>query len=382
MGDSRAAGGSGPPDDAPENESPSPSPSPPAAAAGRIAVVLNGNAKSVTREIVALLDQIVLGGDLYVSRSLEEGAEIARGIIARGYGTVLTGGGDGTFVYTVTHVVREARARGVKPPRFGMLRLGTGNALAWVVGSSPLRKGMGIAADIARLRAEGGCREVRLVDVDGTLSPFAGAGIDATVLAEYIATKRFFARTPVLKRFAAGSGAYFAAIVGRTMPKYLFTSHPRAEIYNDGATAFRLGPDGRMVGAPVERGEKLYTGEARMVAVSTIPFYGFGFRIFPFAAERADRMSLRVVNIGPQQVPANIVKIWKGTYRDPERVFDFLVERVRVRFDRPVPIQIGGDPGGERQEFVVSLSEPIEMVDFYAPTPLLKDEALGPRGED
>src|SRR5512137_687142 len=114
-----------------------PLPATPAPRSDRVAVVVNGNARNVTREIVSLLDQIILGGDLFVSRSLEEGVEISRTIVFRGYGTVLTGGGDGTFVHIVTHVVKEAYRQGVKPPRFGLLSLGTGNSLAWVVGASP-----------------------------------------------------------------------------------------------------------------------------------------------------------------------------------------------------------------------------------------------------
>ena len=102
----------------------------------RVAVVINGNAKDVTRELVDILDQIVASGDLFVSRSLEEGREIARDIVARGYQTVLTGGGDGTFSQMVTAVVRGCREQGRPLPRFGLLRLGTGNSLAWVLGAS------------------------------------------------------------------------------------------------------------------------------------------------------------------------------------------------------------------------------------------------------
>ena len=97
----------------------------------RIAVVVNGNAKSVTQEVISTLDQILLGGDLFVSRSLDDARHIARTIVSRGYGTVLTGGGDGTFTVMVTEVVREGRKQNRPPPRFGLLKLGTGNALAW-----------------------------------------------------------------------------------------------------------------------------------------------------------------------------------------------------------------------------------------------------------
>jgi len=71
----------------PLSERPSRSSSPPA---DRIAVVVNGNARSVTGEVISTLDQILLGGDLFVSRRLEERPELARTIINRGYGTVLT----------------------------------------------------------------------------------------------------------------------------------------------------------------------------------------------------------------------------------------------------------------------------------------------------
>src|SRR6187551_1716426 len=119
----------------------------------RIAVVVNGNAKSVTEEVISTLHQILLGGDLFVSRSLDDARHIAHTIVSRGYGTVLTGGGDGTFTVMVTEVVRAARARGAPTPRFGLLKLGTGNALAWVVGAREV-KGGEVDADIRRLCEE------------------------------------------------------------------------------------------------------------------------------------------------------------------------------------------------------------------------------------
>src|SRR5262252_11112308 len=94
------------------------------AAPDRIAVVVNGNARSVTRDVISTLDQILLGGDLFVSRRLEELPDLARTILNRGYGTVLTGGGDGTFTSVLTDVVREARRLGKPIPRFGFLKLG------------------------------------------------------------------------------------------------------------------------------------------------------------------------------------------------------------------------------------------------------------------
>src|SRR5262245_37529240 len=154
----------------------------------RVAVVVNGNARQVTEDLVEVLDQIVQSGDLFVSRDLAEAERIARTIAERRYHTVLTGGGDGTFVHMVTLIVREARALGDAPPRFGLLKLGTGNALAWVLGSQDARK-QGVVADLGRLRTEGGSRALRLINVEDTLTPFAGLGVDAICLEHYGTTK-------------------------------------------------------------------------------------------------------------------------------------------------------------------------------------------------
>src|SRR4051812_31759283 len=108
-------------------------PSDPAASAPieqRIAVVVNGNAKNATADVISTLDQILNGGDLFVSRKLSDARHIAKTLVARGYGTVLTGGGDGTFTVMVTEVVHEARRAGRPLPRFGLLKPGTGDFLA------------------------------------------------------------------------------------------------------------------------------------------------------------------------------------------------------------------------------------------------------------
>jgi diacylglycerol kinase family enzyme len=332
-------------------------------------VVVNGNAKQVTDDLVSILDQIVQSGDLFVSRSLDEGRDIARMIVARGYPTVITGGGDGTFTQMVTFVAQEADRQGRAAPRFGMLRLGTGNALAWVLGAQSGKKN-GVVTDLARLRTEGGSRELRLLDVEGTLTPFAGLGIDAIALQHFREVKRVFERTPVLRRFATGGLAYVTAIVGRTMPGYLVRPHPRVRIVNEGADAQRLGVDGQPVAAPVRKGEVLYEGPSRMVAMSTIPYWGFGARIFPFANDQENRFSLRVVDITSADVALHIRKIWKGTYHD-DRVHDFLVDRISIHYEEPMPLQIGGDPVGAYRTVRAALSErPIRVVDYYSPPPV------------
>lgn len=342
---------------------------PPLRRTDRVAVVVNGNARQVTDDLVKVLDQLIQSGDLFVSRDLDEGKQIAATIVARGYPTVLTGGGDGTFTQLVTWCRRESDRTGLPMPRFGLLKLGTGNALAWVLGAQSSRS-RGVFTDLARVRKEGGSRPLRLLEVEGTLAPFAGLGVDATALHHFAEVKRVFERIPVLRRLATGGVAYAVSIVGRTMPESVVRPHADVRVVDVEGGGVRLGINGQPIGPPSEPGEVIYEGPSRMVCMSTIPYWGFGARVFPFADEREDRFSLRVVDIGPVDVALNIRRIWRGTYRS-DRIHDFLVSRVSVHYRRPMPLQIGGDPAGRRTDVVAELSSrPIQVVDYYAPPPV------------
>ncbi|HVU01564.1 MAG TPA: diacylglycerol kinase family protein [Polyangiaceae bacterium] len=347
---------------APVSERPRSAPPP----TDRIAVVVNGNARSVTSEVISTLDQILLGGDLFVSRRLEEGPELARTIINRGYGTVLTGGGDGTFTSVVTDVVREAKRQDRPIPRFGFLKLGTGNALAWVVGASG-GKARGLAADIQRLREDAGSRPVRFIEVEDRIAPFAGFGADAVVLQDYELVKKRLSNT-ILKPIAPGPLSYIVSCTTRSIPSYFFRQMPHCRVVNEGGDAFRVGPKGVILGPPIPKGQTIYEGPAKIAAVSTIPYYGFGFRAFPFAEERPDRMSLRISTIGPAAFVTNFPAIWRGEYENASVMFDYLVDDVTLEFDPETPFQIGGDSCGERSRVRAVLSPTtIRLVDYYAP---------------
>jgi diacylglycerol kinase family enzyme len=329
-------------------------------------VVVNGNAKGVDDEVIGTLDQILLGGDLFVSRRPEDAQEIARTIVSRGYGTVLTGGGDGTFTVVVTEVVQEARRRGRPLPRVGLLRLGTGNALAWVVGSSRAG-GRGLAADIQRLYEDAGSRPLRLIEVRGMIAPFCGFGADAWVLHDYGLVKRLLERTP-LRPWASGPLSFLLAALTQTIPAHLVRAAPHCRITNRGSDAFRMGAKGRTLGPPVARGEILYEGPAHLASLSTIPYWGFGFRFFPFADDREDRMQLRVATMGVMAFIKNFPALWRGEIDAPEAVFDYLVDAVTIEMDPPTPFQIGGDERGELSKMEACLTpEPLRLVDFYAP---------------
>jgi diacylglycerol kinase family enzyme len=338
-------------------------------ATDRVAVVVNGNARQVTGELVDTLDQIVQSGDLFVSRSLEEGQDIARTIVERGYPTVLTGGGDGTFVQMVTWVARIAGELERPLPRFGLLRLGTGNALAWVLGaqSKQNKHAKGVVADLARLRREGGSRLLRLLDVEGLLTPFAGLGADAIALEHHHRTREQLDAVKWLKPLASPAVTYALSIATRSVPHYLFGRMPSFRVINNGSPASRMGQDGRPVGRDVKHGETIYEGPATILAFSTIPYWGLGARAFPYADEREDRFSLRVVNFGSLEVVTHIKEIWDGSYRS-DRLHDFLVDDVIIECDTPTPLEVGGDVVGMRERTSAKLSTlPVRVVDYYSP---------------
>jgi len=340
----------------------------------RLAVVVNGNARKVTDALVRQLEHVVPQGDLFVSRALSEAEPIARAVVERGYRTVLTGGGDGTFVLMVTLIVRAARELGRPVPRFGMLKLGTGNALAWVLGNQngPGGGRPGVVSDLKRITTEGGHSRLRLLDVEGSLTPFAGLGIDAICLDHYNETKHALAMSPFTRRLATGPAAYMISTLGRSLPEFLLRGHPWVRIVNEGAPCVRLGPDDRPA-SEHPAGAILYDGPSRLVAMSTIPYWGFGARIFPFADERDDRFSLRVCDVTSAEVAANIGAIWRGKYRNERTVHDFLCEKISIHYEAPMALQVGGDVVGRRTLVRAQLAEPIEVVDYYAPPPLGAD---------
>ena len=332
----------------------------------RVAVVVNGNAKNATADVISTLDQILSGGDLFVSRKLSDARHIAKTLVARGYGTVLTGGGDGTFTIMVTEVVHEARRVGKAVPRFGLLKLGTGNSLAWVVGAQGADK-QDLQADIRRLMEDAGSRAMRLIEVEGFIAPFCGLGADAIVLADYGKVKSALSKTP-LARVAPGPLSYILATTTRSIPGFLGRKMPHCRVRNDGAEAYRLGAKGAVIGPPIPTGHTLYEGPMRICALSTIPYYGYGFRMFPYAEERPDRMNLRIATIGPLSFIRHFGEIWRGEYENEEEISDFLVDAVTIEVDPVSDFQIAGDPRGPRSSISALLSpQPIQLVDFYAP---------------
>jgi hypothetical protein len=238
-------------------------------------------------------------------------------------------------------------------PSFGVLRLGTGNALASALDAS--RSNLdGLAADLARARRQDSDSDLNLLRLEGRMSPFAGIGLDSLILSDYNSVKRSFAKIPLGGLIQGGAG-YAAAIATRSLWRMLLEEKPEVTIRNDGAPAQRIDIAGRPVGRPIPRGGILYRGPVTIAAASTIPFYGLGLRLFPQADQRVDRFQLRVSNIDPLTVLPRLPALFKGTFDSPE-IHDFFCTAVTVQTSRPHPLQIGGDEVGDRSTVHIGMT--------------------------
>ena len=348
----------------------------------RVAILLNANAAAVSEHLRRELENFVPPEDIFYSRTLEDARGIARTVLERGYETVLTGGGDGTFVGYVNCLVDEAARPQVvvrggaavqlarhqfRMPRIGVLKLGTGNAVAEFCGSSPRR--VGVVEDILRTRSGevGQAREVHLLTCEGKLAPFAGMGIDAAVLNDYMRVKQGLAGGKL--QFAGSGGlGYLWSIVGRTIPMYLMQRGvPNVEVVNLGAPARQLGPDGKPIGSEIKTGEVIYRGHCRIAAAGAVPCYGFGFQMFPFARKAPSRFQLRLSAMSLPKMLTQFPRIWRG-HTPRTGMLDFHCEKIEITFDREMPLQMGGDGEGYRKRIVIDMAaEPLELLDFGRP---------------
>ncbi len=332
-----------------------------------VAVLLNARARSVNPGVLRTLGLIVPREDLFLSHSEEEAAEIADWVVARRYQTVFTGGGDGTFVSWINRIIDAAERRHQRSPRFGVLALGTGNAVAELLGATPRHH----ARDLSRFLAGefGGTRRIDLVTCEGRRTPFAGVGIDAAILNDYNWLKQQLAGTP-LQGLGLGVAGYGLAVALRSAPRQLLERRPAyCEIVNTGRQAWRLDDQGRRVGPAIAPGQLLYAGPCLMAGASTVPFYGMGLRIFPHAGKSRGLMQLRVVSDpAVSTLLVNLHRIWSGDFAH-EKILDFHADQVTLRFERPVPLQVGGDAEGWRESVTFGMAPaPVDLVDFRLAT--------------
>jgi diacylglycerol kinase family enzyme len=320
-------------------------------------VVLNRNAGRVTPALIEQLQSQLPADRLHLTESLLHSREVLQECVQKGSETIFAGGGDGTIVDVINGLHEFSEGT---PPTVGVLRLGTGNALAyWLNSSTPV-------ADLNKWQSphSHSIIEANMIEAEETLFPFAGLGMDAAVLNDYNRVKRaakYRWYSPMMK----GMPGYLWAGYLHTLPNHIKKPKYAVRITNAGRPAFAIGPTGSEVGEPIPTGGVLFEGMASTVTCATTPYYGYKMKMFPFATGRQGRFQLRVVTMTPLQIAQHIYSAWNGELRHPG-LLDYYVDKVQVEFEETIPYQLGGEATGYRKEITFSLAKnPTKMVSFH-----------------
>jgi diacylglycerol kinase family enzyme len=237
-----------------------------------------------------------LDADLHVTAT-RDSAELSRWLdgLLSGYETAVIVGGDGSLAAAFNV------AAGHPKVRLGYLPAGFGNATRHLLRLPDDAEGQ------VEVLARGEDRPIDLVEVDGRLALFTGAGWDALVAGRYAEAGA--------KRLPG-----WASAVARSVPD--LWRRRLVEVRADGWVVHR---------GPIE-----------MVVVGTTPFYGRGLKVNPGARPDAGRLSLRVYP-GPAPRLALEAGRWAIGVRPRARRIDATEVSVHAVDGGPIPVQADGD---------------------------------------
>ena len=353
----------------------------------RVAVVLSLNARGVSSRAVDAALSCVPSEDVYATGTLEEARVAAEAIVERGYGTVVSAGGDGTLAAAVK-MISEARAGWGdhsldEMPRFVALPLGTGNAVARYVLGPGYRKWRGPRGVKRALKELGTAsrRDLRVpvlrVD-DDDLCFIAGCGFDSFILDDYQRLRRIASGVPIVRNVLASVFGYFVATGVSTLPQYALGNRKmRVRVSALDPNTTYVDPRRGDAALPIA-GQVLYEGRATIVAAGATPFYGGGMRLFPFARTAGpSAVNLRIATMSPWRFIPNVLGIFAGNYRSPDFAFDFVGNDFRVDFldddhgrcstvfhEDGKPVQHSGDALGQRRSFRLSVAGHVRFADL------------------
>ncbi len=320
----------------------------------RYAVLLNARARGWTGEVHEAVQRFVPSRDLFLTDDFRQAETTVKKCLERDYDVIFTGGGDGTIVYLI-NAIESAIEQGLidraDAPPVGVLRLGTGNAIATYVDADP------IVEDLQRIHAGAPLKihHINLIDDGQDRFPFAGFGWDAHILNDYDRFKDK-ARGTVLEKPATGAAGYAMSVSSMTIPAALLRGDRIVTFINRGPTALELDEHGQVIDQRGP-GDILYRGRVKITSPATIPFWGFGIRMFPYCNLRPGFFELRWYKGSIPRVLRDLPGFWRGRV-EPTLLGDWLVSQVEVQIDdEPMAYQVAGDAAGYRQGVTWSLAE-------------------------
>jgi hypothetical protein len=157
-----------------------------------------------------------------------------------------------------------------------------------------------------------------------------------------------------------GASRYALSVALRSVPRFATGERPHARVLNAGSPAIEMSRSGA-TGREEPRGAKLWEGTCTLVAGATIPFFGFGLKMFAFAGARAGRFHLRCGDSSLFEILRSTPAAFRGEYFS-DHVADFLCDRVAIELDRETAVEAGGELLGRHRAIELAITPPITLV--------------------
>ncbi len=312
-------------------------------AKNKIAIILNRNAKKVSKYYIQTFEKLASKYDVLLSSSSLETETFIKKLAHQGIHTIIAGGGDGTLMNVFNTIHREYHHF---PFRMGILKLGTGNALANLIGARDPE------IDLHKMlhnEYENTYRLPLIGDEENTFF-FGGIGLDAQILNDYMALKDTYKNTFVSPFIQSVCGYLYTSFFQSLIPKNRF--HGSGVIVNEGS-GLEIDPITSKT-TPLQKGQKIFDGQFHMICFSTIPYYGYNMKVFPYAGIDPSKMHLRILTGPLYKSVLHLHQIWNGSYTS-EYIKEFLVDRVTVQCHQNTPYHSNGDGMGNRKEISLSI---------------------------
>lgn len=322
----------------------------------RYAVLLNARAKRWTGDLHEDVQRLVPSEDLFLTDDLQQADRTVDKMLERGYEVIFAAGGDGTLAYLFNSLwrkVQEGVLEAEDVPPIGVLRMGTGNALATYVGARDITR------DLRALRGGASLliQPVEMIDTGTRYEPFTGLGWDARVLNDYDEFKDSV-RGTALENYTTGLLGYLSSIFMRTIPKVFREPPSRIRVTNRGPDAHQVDGNGEVIETFGE-GEVVFEGEIRACAASTVPYWGYNIRMFPHTDVKQDYFQLRCFYGGVWDLVGHLPSFWRGHIRE-SAVTDLLISDVSIEvLGDAAAYQVCGEPAGEREKVRWKLADRI-----------------------
>jgi hypothetical protein len=167
-------------------------------------------------------------------------------------------------------------------------------------------------------------------------------------------------RVPIARRLLGGTSRYALSVALRSMPRFVTQTRPHVVVTNAGAPAIEMSKHGA-TGRTIVRGATIWEGACTLAAGATIPFFGFGLKMFSFAAARPNTFQLRCGDAGLLEILTRAPAAFRGDYFS-EHVADFLCDRVIVELETDAAIEAGGELLGRHRRVELALGEPATII--------------------